>query len=263
MSYNHYLAMRKPPLWVPIADAALLSVDIHAGRGTRIFTTDAKTTPAVNLTDGIGAIVQEGGVGADFLQSSLTRRYTLAQMSDGQWAASGDNSDDGLFTSSINFAPGARTFGFRAQYHTLPVGSELDVLLQVGGSSASIRVSLGGPTYSFPGLIFSGGNSGAGSSQIRYAAFSPSVGVPFTIFIAYNGVQANIKTNYRLWVDGVEIPNASLTSAASAGGVASSTLLNYQSAQNQPAGAMLSKAFVIDGYKPELQAVAQDYMVRL
>lgn len=168
-------------------------------------------------------------------------------MTDGQWAAAGDNVDDGLFNSAIAFPAVGKVIGVRVEYHTLPVGSELDVLLQVGGSASSVRLSLGGPSYAFPGLIFSGGNYGAGSAQIRHASFSPSVGVPFTVILAYNGVQPNIKTNYRLWMDGVEIPNASFGASSSAGGIVSSTLLNYQSASNLPAGAKMSKAFVLSG----------------
>lgn len=155
--------------------------------------------------------------------------------------------DDGLFSSTIAFPSVGKVIGVRVEYHTLPVGSELDVLLQVGGSASSVRLSLGGPSYAYPGLIFSGGNFGAGFAQMRYVGFMPTVGVPFTVILAYNGVQTNIRTNYRLWVDGVEIPNTSLVGAASAAGIVSSTLLNYQSASNLPAGAKMSKAFVLSG----------------
>ena len=234
--------------WTPASATPLFWVDIPAARSAgRLFTTSAKATAASALSDPVGAIVQEGSLGNDLTQATTSRRYTLDQMSDGQWAVSGDNADDGLFSSTIAFPSVGKVIGFRVEYHTLPVGSELDVLLQVGGSASSVRISLSGPSYTYPGLIFSGGNTGAGSSQLRYPGFMPTVGVPFTVILAYNGVQTNIRTNYRLWVDGVELPNASIIGAPSAGGIVSSTLLNYQSASNLPAGAKMSKAFVLSG----------------
>lgn len=234
-------------LWTPASETPLFWVDIPVARSAgRIYTTSAKTTAASALSDPIGAIVQEGSLGNDLIQATTSRRYYLDQLADGQWAAASDNVDDGLFTSSIAFASSSKIVGFRAEYHTLPVGSELDIFLQVGGSAASTRISMGGPSYAYPGLIFSCDNTGAGSAQIRYGAFSPSVGTSFTVIVAYNGGQTNLKTNYRLWVDGVGIPNASLASAASAGGIVSSTLLNYQSASNLPPGAKMSKVFALN-----------------
>ena len=234
-------------LWTPASETPLFWVDIPVARSAgRIYTTSTKVTAASALSDPIGAIVQEGSLGKDLIQATSSRRYYLDQLADGQWAAASDNVDDGLFTSSIAFASSSKIVGFRAEYHTLPVGSELDIFLQVGGSAASTRISMGGPSYAYPGLIFSLDNTGAGSSQIRYASFSPTVGVPFTVIVAYNGGQINIKTNYRLWIDGVEIPNASLTGGPSAGGVASSTLMNFQSASNLPPGAKMSKVFALN-----------------
>ncbi len=234
-------------LWTPASETPLFWVDIPVARSAgRIYTTSTKVTAASALSDPIGAIVQEGSLGNDLIQATSSRRYYLDQLADGQWAAASDNVDDGLFTSSIAFASSSKIVGFRAEYHTLPVGSEFDIFLQVGGSAASTRISMGGPSYAYPGLIFSCDNKGGGSAQIRYGAFSPSVGVPFTVIVAYNGGQTNMKTNYRLWVDGVGIPSASLTGGPSAGGVASSTLLNYQSASNLPPGAKMSKVFALN-----------------
>lgn len=237
-----------PPAWTPASATPLFWVDIPAARSAgRLFTTSAKVTAASALSDPVGAIVQEGSLGNDLTQATTSRLYYLDQMTDGQWAVASDNVDDGLFSSTIAFPSVGKVIAFRVEYHTLPVGSELDVLLQVGGSASSVRISLGGPSYAYSGLILSGGNYGAGFAQMRYAGFMPTVGVPFTVIIAYNGVQPNIRTNYRLWVDGVEIPNTSLVGAASAAGIVSSTLLNYQSASNLPAGAKMSKAFVLSG----------------
>lgn len=248
MSYNYYHTMQKragSAIWSPMDHSPVFVADIPYSRtnGT-LYTTSSKTTAASASSDPVGAITLRSP-SVDLLQAATSRRYYLDQMTDGQWAVASDNVDDGLFSSSIAFSSSSKVLGFRLQYHTLPVGSELDIILQVGGSAASTRIAFGGPSYSFPGLIFSLDNTGAGSSQIRYAALSPTVGVPFTVIVAYNGGQTNLKTNYRLWVDGVEIPNASLTGGPSAGGVASSTLMNYQSASNLPPGAKMSKAFVL------------------
>ena len=251
MSYNYYHTMQKragSAIWSPLDHSPLMVVDIPYSRtnGT-IYTTSSKTTAASALSDPVGAITLRSPAATDLTQATSSRRYYLDQMSDGQWAVAGDNVDDGLFSSTIAFPAVGKVIGVRVEYHTLPVGSELDVLLQVGGSASSVRISLSGPSYTYPGLIFSGGNTGGGSSQMRYPGFMPTVGVPFTVIIAYNGVQTNLKMNYRLWVDGVEFPNASIVGAAAAGGVVSSTILNYQSASNLPAGAKMSKAFVLSG----------------
>ena len=247
--------------WTPASATPLFWVDIPAARAAgRLFTTSAKTTAATALSDPVGAIVQEGSLGNDLTQATTSRRYYLDQMTDGQWAVAGDNVDDALTNTSIAFTTGAKTIGFRAEYHTAPGVSELDGLIAVGGSSAHSRIMLGSSGYTYPGVSFICDPSGAGSASIRYAGLLPSVGAAFTVVIAYNGGPINIKTSYRLWVDGVEIPNASLVSGFSMLGLAPSTILCRDVAVS-PAGARMSKSFVLSGDQSALIAEMQAYLV--
>ena len=245
--------------WTPADATPLFWIDVPVARAAgRLFTTSAKTTAATALSDPVGAIVQEGSLGNDLTQATTSRRYYLDQMADGQWAVAGDNVDDALTNSSIAFATGAKTIGLRCEYHTALGASELDTLLFVGGASATTRINVGSSGYTSPGIFFAC-DEASGTASIRYPSFIPTLGTAFTLVLAYNGGAINLKASYRLFLDGVEVTLPAVSSPTIAGAAVNTILC--RDVANAPAGAKMSKVFVLSGDQSALIAEMQAYLV--
>lgn len=246
-------------LWTPADDSPQFWVDTPAARtNNRLFTTSTKVAAATALTDPVGAIVQEGGIGFDLIQATGTRRYTLSQMTDGQWAVASDGVDDCLLNSTLALSAGAKTLGLRIEYSTTHTGSDIDVPITIGGSTSSFRLYLTGTASGSKGLSFVA-DLGATVMSRRYSGLTTALGVPLTIIIAYNGGTNTTTANYRLFIDGVEV-TIDTTGATMGGGV--NTALLALTVGSAPLFGKLSKAFVVTGDKSSIVADMHAYLVR-
>lgn len=246
-------------VWTPASDSPLFWVDIPAARSNnRLFTTSGKVTPATTLTDPVGAIVQEAGIGFDLTQATGTRRYTLSQMADGQWAVASDGVDDFLSSSTFSLPSGAKTLGFRIEYSAAHTGSDIDAPLTIGGASTTFRLYLTGTASGTKGLSFVA-DLGATVVSRRYSGLVTTPGVPLTVIIAYSGGANHVTASYRLFINGAEV-TIDTTGATMGGGV--STGLLALGVASAPTQGMMSKAFVVTGDKSSIVPAMHSYLVR-
>ena len=97
-----------------------------------------------------------------------------------------------------------------------------------------------------------------GTASIRYPSFIPTVGTAFTLVFAYNGGAINNKASYRLFLDGVEarFPRFRLLRLREQ----PSTRSYAAMWANAPAGAKMSKVFVLSGDQSALIAEMQTHL---
>lgn len=245
--------------WSPADDTPMLWIDTAAAlAGGRLWQNSTKTTAVTTLGDPVGAIVQEGSIGADLTQATGTRRYYLAQLADAQWALGSDGVDDALISSAVAFSTGAKTLGCRFEYHTSLGASETDVLLTMGGSSALTQIRISGTSSANKGIQLICDVGGTSKVMRRYSGFTTSAGTTYTLVIAYNGGAVDSTASYRLFVDGVEV-TIDTTGSAVAG--STTTTLLCVTVANAPASALMSKVFVCTGDLSAKIADMQAYLV--
>lgn len=248
-----------PAPWTPADATPLFWVDIPLARANgRIFTTSAKTTAATALSDPVGAIVQEGSLGNDLIQATTSRRYTLSQMTDGQWAVESDGVDDALISATVAFATGAKTLGCRFEYHTALGATETDVLLTMGGSSAMTQIRIIGSSSASKGISLICDAAGVSKTMRRYSGFTVSAGTAYTLVLAYNGGAVDSSASYRLFIDGSEVTIDTTGSAVTG---SSTTTLLCLTVANAPVSGRMSKVFVVDGDQSAIIADMQSYLV--
>lgn len=80
----------------------------------------------------------------------------------------------------------------------------------------------------------------------------------FRLVLAYNGGAINSRTSYRLFLDGAEVTLPAVASPTIAGAAVNTILC--RDVANAPAGAKMSKVFVLSGDQSALIAEMQAYL---